>query len=74
MVIELPPPGSNDVDDHMAMSRRFIGHAKDELRKGDRLQASESFGAPPPTRSRQLPFSGGGSTPNTKIFNASPSR
>ena len=43
MVIELPPPGSNDVDDHMAMSRRFIGHARDELRKGDRLQASEKL-------------------------------
>jgi hypothetical protein len=43
MTTDLPPPGSNDIDDHAAMSRRFIGHAKDELRKGDRLQASEKL-------------------------------
>ena len=43
MAIELPPPGSNDVDDHAALSRRFIDHARDELGKGDRLQASEKL-------------------------------
>ena len=37
----LPPPDANDVDDHMAMSRRFIDHARDELNRGNRLQASE---------------------------------
>ena len=43
MVTELPPPGSNDIDDHAAMSRRSIDHAREELRKGDRLQASEKL-------------------------------
>ena len=41
MTTKLPPPGSNDIDDHVAMSHRFIDHARDELRRGDRLQASE---------------------------------
>ena len=43
MTQELPPPGSNDVESHTAMSRRFIDHARDELEKGDRLQASEKL-------------------------------
>ena len=40
---ELPPPGSNDMESHAAMSRRFIAHARDELDRGDRLQASEKL-------------------------------
>lgn len=43
MTQELPPPGSNDIESHAAMSRRFIAHARDELDKGDRLQASEKL-------------------------------
>lgn len=43
MTQELPPPGSNDMESHAAMSRRFIAHARDELDKGDRLQASEKL-------------------------------
>ena len=43
MTSELPPPGSNDIESHAAMSRRFIDHARDELEKGDRLQASEKL-------------------------------
>ncbi len=43
MTSELPPPGSNDVESHTAMSRRFIDHSRDELEKGDRLQASEKL-------------------------------
>jgi hypothetical protein len=43
MTIELPPPGANDIQDHAAMSRRSIDHAREELRKGDRLQASEKL-------------------------------
>ena len=42
MDIPLPPPGQlQSPDDHMQISRRFIEHAKEELRKGERLQASE---------------------------------
>ena len=43
MTQELPPPGSNGVESHTAMSRRFIDHARDELDRGDRLQASEKL-------------------------------
>ena len=43
MTIELPPPRSNDIDAHAAMSHRFIDQARDELRRGDRLQASEKL-------------------------------
>ncbi len=43
MTPELPPSGANDIQDHAAMSRRFIDHAREELRKGDRLQASEKL-------------------------------
>lgn len=43
MTQELPPPGSNGVESHAAMSRRFIAHARDELDRGDRLQASEKL-------------------------------
>ena len=43
MTQELPPPGSNDIESHAAMSRRFIAHARDELDRGDRLQASEKL-------------------------------
>ena len=41
MMTGLSPPGANDIDDHVAMSHRFIDHAKAELRRGHRLQASE---------------------------------
>ena len=41
MTTGLPPAGANDIDDHVAMSHRFIDHARAELRRGHRLQASE---------------------------------
>lgn len=42
MATPLPPPNTNQSpDQHMQISRRFIEHAKDELAKGERLQASE---------------------------------
>ena len=41
MTTALPPPGSNDIGDHVAMSHRFIEHARDELSRDNRLQASE---------------------------------
>ena len=43
MTTPLPLPDSNDVDDHIAISRRFIDHARDELDRGNRLQASEKI-------------------------------
>ena len=43
MTPELPPPGANDIQDHAAISRRCIGHAREELRKSDRLEASEKL-------------------------------
>ena len=43
MTAGLPPPGANDIDAHVAMSHRFIDHAKSELRRGHRLQASEKI-------------------------------
>ena len=41
MTIPLPPPGASDTEDYAAISHRFVAHAKDELRRGNRLQASE---------------------------------
>jgi uncharacterized protein (UPF0332 family) len=41
MTTSLPTAGDQSSDDHSALSRRFVEHAKDELSKGDRLQASE---------------------------------
>ena len=38
----LPPASRNQSpDEHMQIARRFIEHAKEELEKGERLQASE---------------------------------
>ena len=47
MTIPLPPSKQvQSPDDHMQISRRFIEHAKEELAKGERLQASEKvYGA-----------------------------
>ena len=41
MTTALPAPGSSSVEDHVAMSHRFLEHAKLEADKGNRLQASE---------------------------------
>ncbi len=41
MTIPLPPPGASDTEDYAAISHRFVAHAKDELRRGNGLQASE---------------------------------
>ncbi len=41
MTIPLPPTGANGADDHMAISRVFVDHARNELRLGNNLQASE---------------------------------
>ena len=41
MTTTLPTPGSNNVDDHVTVGHRFIAHARDELERGNRLQASE---------------------------------
>ena len=42
MATALPPSGRPQTPaDHAAISRRFISHARDELGKGERLQASE---------------------------------
>ena len=41
MTTSLPTAGDQSSDDHSALSRRFVEHAKDELSKGNRLQASE---------------------------------
>ena len=43
MTTPLPLPGSNDIDDHIAISHRFIDHAREELDRGNRLQASEKI-------------------------------
>ena len=37
----LPPPGASLPEDYAAISRMFVAHARDEMRRGDRLQASE---------------------------------
>ena len=41
MTTELPEPGELGVEGHAQMSRRFLEHARDELTKGDRIQAAE---------------------------------
>lgn len=41
MTTELPDPGSASSEDYAAISHRFVAHARDELRRGNRLQASE---------------------------------
>ena len=41
MTTQLPPPGSASPEDRMAISRTFIQHAREELERGSRLQASE---------------------------------
>ena len=41
MTTQLPPPGDNSIDDHVELSRRSIDHARRELERGERLQASE---------------------------------
>ena len=40
-MVSLPPPGSSDPEEYAAISREFVAHARDELRRGNRLQASE---------------------------------
>ncbi len=39
--IPLPEPGNPSIEDHLAMSRRFLDDAGVELDRGDRLQAAE---------------------------------
>ena len=41
MTIPLPPPGASDTEDYATISHLFLTHAKDELSRGNRLQASE---------------------------------
>ncbi len=41
LTTELPDPGSASPEDYSAISRRFVVHARDELSRGNRLQASE---------------------------------
>lgn len=38
---DLPEPGEQSLDDRRQISRRFIIHAREELAKGNRLQAGE---------------------------------
>ena len=38
---ELPPPGIQSIDDRRQTARRLIIHAREELEKGNRLQAGE---------------------------------
>ena len=40
-VPDLPEPGEQSLDDRRQISRRFIIHAREELAKGNRLQAGE---------------------------------
>ncbi len=40
-VPDLPEPGEQSLDDRRRISRRFIIHAREELAKGNRLQAGE---------------------------------
>ncbi len=37
----LPAPGRNTPEGHLVISRDFVNHARDELARGDQLQASE---------------------------------
>ena len=39
--LTLPEPGSATVEDRVQISRRLIGQAREELERGDRLQATE---------------------------------
>ena len=41
MTTPMPSPGSNGAGDHAAIGRRFVQHAREELEKGNLLQASE---------------------------------
>ena len=41
MTTMLPPPGAASPDDHTEISRQFLQHAKEELARDSRLQASE---------------------------------
>ena len=41
MTMPLPPPGAASPEDRKVISLRFIQHAKEELQRGNRLQASE---------------------------------
>ena len=41
MTTQLPPPGAANPEDRMAISRTFIQHAREELERDSRLQASE---------------------------------
>ncbi len=41
MTTPLPPPGASTPEDRMVISRRFIQHAREELGRDNRLQASE---------------------------------
>ena len=41
MTAQLPPPGAASPEDRMAISRTFIQHAREELERDSRLQASE---------------------------------
>ena len=41
LTTELPDPGAASSEDYAAISHRFVAHARDELRHGNRLQASE---------------------------------
>ena len=46
MTTSLPDPGPTDARQHAGISRRFLEQAREELTRGDRLQASEkSWGA-----------------------------
>ena len=39
----LPPPGRNTPESHMVISRGFVDHARNQLARGNRLQASEKL-------------------------------
>ncbi len=39
----LPPPGRNTPEGHMVISRGFVDHARNQLARGNRLQASEKL-------------------------------
>ena len=41
MTMPLPPPGAAGPEDRITISRRFIRHAREELQRDNRLQASE---------------------------------
>ena len=41
MTLPLPPPGASDTEDYATISHMFLTHAKEEMQRGNRLQASE---------------------------------